>query len=48
MWEGSQECDEAHGEIDGALDEEGRVGELCGRIAFLQGDESEYRAIRLG
>ncbi|RNC76808.1 hypothetical protein DA717_13835 [Piscirickettsiaceae bacterium NZ-RLO2] len=47
LWEGSQECDEAHGEIDGALDEEDRVGELCGRIAFLQGDESEYRAIRL-
>ena len=43
-WEGSQECDEAHGEINGTLDEEGKEGDLCGTIAFYEGDESEYRA----
>jgi len=42
-WEGSQECDEARGEIYGALDEK---GELRGTIDFWDGDESEYRAVR--
>ncbi|WP_157883651.1 hypothetical protein [Piscirickettsia salmonis] len=45
---GSQECDKAHGETDGALDEDARVSELCGSVAFLQSNESEGRAIRLG
>ena len=46
-WEGSQECDEACGEIDGTIDEEGQEDTLCGTISFWEGDESEYRAIRL-
>ncbi|WP_139121551.1 hypothetical protein [Piscirickettsia litoralis] len=46
-WEGFDECDEARGEIDGALDEQSKEGELCGTIAFWGGDESEYRAVRL-
>lgn len=45
-WEGSQECDEAQGEINGTIDEEGKEGELCGTISFWEGDASEYRAIR--
>jgi hypothetical protein len=45
-WEGSQECDEARGEIYGTFDEQGKEGELCGTIAFWEGDESEYRAVR--
>lgn len=46
-WEGSQECDEARGKIDGILNEEEKEGELCGPIALWEGDDSEYRAVRL-
>lgn len=46
-WEGSDECDEARGEIDGTIDEEGNEGNLCGTISFWNGDESDYRAVRL-
>lgn len=46
-WEGSQECDEARGEIYGTLDEEGKEGDLCGTLSFWEGDESEYRAVRV-
>ena len=46
-WSGSQECEIACGEIYGTLEEEGKDGDLCGTIAFENGDESEYRAIRL-
>lgn len=46
-WEGAQECDEVRGEIDGTIEEKGQEGDLCGRIVFWEGDESEYRAIRL-
>jgi hypothetical protein len=47
-WEGSQECDEACGEIYGTLNEEGKEGDLCGTIDFWEGDQSEYRAVRVG
>ncbi len=45
-WEGSRECDEARGEIFGTLDAERKKGKLCSTIAFWEGHESEYRAIR--
>lgn len=47
VWEGSQECDEARGDIYGTLDEEGKEGDLCGTLSFWEGDESEYRAVRV-
>jgi len=43
-WEGAQECDEARGTIDGSVDTEGK---LSGTIAFWEGDESEFHAIRV-
>ncbi len=48
-WEGSQEYDEARGKIDGTIDidDEGHESKLSGTIAFLGGDKSKYRAIRL-
>lgn len=42
-WSGNDEMDDAFGSIYGNIEE----GELIGTISFHQGDESEYRAIRL-
>jgi len=41
-WEGSDEMDEAHGEIYAEI----KHGELQGTIEFFNGDESEFRAVR--
>jgi len=41
-WEGSDEMDEAHGEIYAEIQD----GELHGTIEFFNGDESEFRAVR--
>lgn len=41
-WEGSDEMDEAHGEICAEI----KGGELHGAIEFFNGDESEFRAVR--
>ena len=41
-WDGSDECDEALGEIYAEIEE----GELRGEISFRGGDESEFRAIK--
>ena len=41
-WGGSDECDEAFGDIHAAIEE----GELRGEISFHCGDESEFRAVR--
>jgi hypothetical protein len=41
-WEGSDEMDEARGEIYAEI----KHGELQGTIEFFNGDESEFRAIR--
>ena len=42
-WEGSMECDEARGSIDGNINQDGK---LVGSISFWDGDESEYQAIK--
>ena len=44
-WEGESEMDEALGEIYGTIDD--KKGELCGAISFWDGDESDYRAIKI-
>jgi len=41
-WEGSDEMDEARGEIYAEI----KDGELHGTIEFFNGDESEFRAVR--
>jgi len=41
-WEGSDEMDEAHGEIYAEIEDR----ELRGTIEFFNGDESEFRAVR--
>jgi hypothetical protein len=41
-WEGSDEMDEAHGEIYAEIAD----GELRGTIELFNGDESEFRAVR--
>jgi hypothetical protein len=40
-WEGSDEMDEARGEIYAEIDD----GELRSTIEFFNGDESEFRAV---
>jgi hypothetical protein len=42
LWNGSHECDDDCGIIDGILKEE----ELCGTITFLNGDKYQFRTIR--
>ena len=46
-WEGENECDEARGDIEGAIECTDQKEELCGVISFWDGDESEYKAIRV-
>lgn len=48
QWEGSDEMDEDRGEIYGTLDDENaNDGELFGTLSFWNGDESDYRAVRM-
>jgi hypothetical protein len=46
-WEGSNECDEALGEIDGIIEMIDQQEELNGTVSFWDGDESTYKAIRV-
>ena len=42
-WEGNDEIDEARGDIYAEIEEE----ELRGTIEFFEGDESDFRAVRM-
>ncbi|MGL4426685.1 MAG: hypothetical protein ACRCUQ_02905 [Alphaproteobacteria bacterium] len=46
-WEGESECDEARGEIHGMIEVIDQQEELHGAISLWDGDESDYKAVRM-
>lgn len=46
-WEGEDEGDEVLGEIDGMIEMVDGKTQLHGTISFWNGDESDYKAIRV-